>query len=371
MNIKLSPSIEVDSLKLRIPISQIDECKVTDILNPHLEVSELTGEVTKVKNKGHRIVISEGVVIHVDIKSVKTAANKPPVECLIILLNSKQLGARYFEGITPDNLQLIYNNLMSSGLFKFSWKTFIEARCTDVDFKLDEVLNRSERIALVKSFYRTVLPKRTDSVKAFIPRNEENNEVGVQFNYRERATNAKPFFKIYSKGAEAQEKDAHSVINNEAPFFDTHFNYKELRDICRIECTVKSNSMARAIGLKSMMLGEILHYTQETKVKIFQYMFSKYLSTEILKQEAKPKDTKITPSDIVKFNAMVLLIKEYKLPVESIIEALVRNIESKKARSRMRIKLNGIYEANIEGTNHDQEEAIKKVGLFLAKLGLV
>ena len=129
--------------------------------------------------------------------------------------------------------------------------------------------------------------------------------------------------------------------------------------------------MAKAIGIKSMQLGDIMHWTEDIKVKIFQYMFSKYLSTELIKNNAKPKQPKITPSDIVYFNSMVLLIKEHKVPVESIIDALVRNIDSKVSRSRMRSKLREIYESNIEGTNHDQEDAIKKVGLFLAKLGLV
>lgn len=371
MNINLNTSIEVDSLKLRIPLSQVDNCKVQDILNPHIEVSELTGEIKNVKNKGHRIRISDSAVIHVDIKSVKTTANKPPVECLIILLNSKILEGRYFEGITKNNLQEVYNKLMQSGLFSFSWDTFIKARCTDLDLKFDEVLNRAERIELVKSFYKTVLPKRTDSVKTFIPRTETNNEVGIQFNYRERATNAKPFFKIYSKGAEAITKDTKSVDVGETPFFDSYFNVKDLENICRIETTIKGNAMAKAIGIKSMQLGDIVHWSEETKIKIFQYMFSKYLTTNALKSEAKPKQTKITPSDVVLFNSLVLLIKETDNPPETIIEALVHNIDSKVARSRMRSKLTEIYKEHIENTKHDVEDAIKKVGAFLAKFGLV
>jgi hypothetical protein len=341
-------------------------------MNPYGEHSTITGEVSSIiKNKGYRHYLQDGTVIHIDIKHVKDSANKPPVECLIILLNSKQLGARYFEGITKDNLQIIYNNLMAVGLFSFTWDTFTKARCTDVDIKLDEILTRSERIDLVKSFIQAVLPKRTDSVKPFLPRTDTNNEVGIMFAKRKYASNSKPFMKLYSKGAEAQTKDAKSIDDGEQPFFDTYFNYKDLENICRIECTIKGNAMAKLIGIRSMQLGDIMHWTEATKIKIFQFMFSKYLSTELIKNNAKPKDTKITPSDIVYFNSMVLLIKEYKMPVESIIDALTRNIDSRASKSRMKSKLKSIYKEHIEGTNHDQEDSIKKLGLFLAKLGLV
>jgi len=369
--LKLPSSIEVDSLKLRIPLNQLDEVNIDFIKNPHLEVSEVTGEVTRIKNKGYRIPIGETAVIHVDIKHVKAVHNKPPIECLIILLNAKQLGARYFEGITKDNLQIIYNNLIGSGLFKFSWKTFLQSSCTDIDLKFDEVMNRDSRIELVKSFNASVLPKRTDSVKAYTkPSAKNNNSVGIQFNHRERATKSKPFFKIYSKGSESIAKDTQSVDKGETPFFDAHFSYKQLEDICRIETTIKDKSMASAIGLKSLELGQIVHWNEETKVQVFRYMFSKYLSTHVLKNEAKPKDSKITPSDMVHFNAMVMLIKHTETPIESIIDVLVRNIDSKVSKSRMKTKLEELYREHIENTNHDVEDAIKKVGQFLNKFGI-
>lgn len=371
MQIKLNDSIEVDSLRLRIPLSRVEDCKIQDILNPHIEVSELTGEVGKVKNKGHRIRISDTSVIHVDIKKVKDSANKPPIECLIILINSKHLGANYFQGITKNNLDTIYNELQASGLFKFSRETFLLSRCTDVDLKFDQYLTRAERIELVKSFYQSVLPKRTDSVKAFIPRTENNNEVGLQFNYRERATNAKPFVKIYSKGAEAIAKDTQSVDNGETPFFDTYFNVKDLENICRIECTVKGNSMAKAIGIKSMRLGDIMFWTDEVKKVIFQHMLGKYMTIEMLKANAKPKQTKITPAEIMYFKLLVIAIEGTDAPVEVIIGSVVKDIDSKVSRSRARAKLQKIYDEHIKDTEHDQEDAIKKVGQFLARFGLV
>src|SRR5210317_1806557 len=108
MTINLTPTISVDSLKVRIPLSKVDEYNSRLISNQTIEVSELTGEVIKVKNKGYRIPISPSAIIHVDIGKIKTSQTEA-TDCLIILLTSKILEERYFEGITNDNLQEVYN----------------------------------------------------------------------------------------------------------------------------------------------------------------------------------------------------------------------------------------------------------------------
>lgn len=377
MTINLTPTISVDSLKVRIPLSKVDEYNSRLISNQTIEVSELTGEVIKVKNKGYRINISDSAIIHVDIGKLKTSADKA-TDCLIILLTSKILEERYFEGITKDNLQVVYNKLMGSGLFSFTWQTFIESECTDIDLKFDEYMNQATRISIVKSFNSMVIPKRTDSVKAYLkPTKKNNGSIGIQFNQRKYANKTKPFFKLYSKGPEAKHKDIENQERyNDAPFFQTYFDYPALKDIMRIETTIKDKDMFKAIAKRmnatnatNLRLGNIMEWTEDFKIAVFGYMFSKYLDEKTLNPIERDTSEKTSADDIRRMNALAMLISVTDSPLDMIIEGLVKN-QSKTVKYREKVKYQEVYRKYIENTSNDISEDIKKVGDYLSKFGL-
>jgi hypothetical protein len=367
---KLPNSPEVDSLRIRIPTSLIQDYKEQTITNRSLEVDEMTGEVIKVKNKGHRIRISDSASIHVDIQNVKTSVNTH-TECLIILLNSKILEERYFEGITPNNIRSVYDKLIASGLFYFDYDTFLNADVTDLDIKFDEVLTETERIELVRATRKMVIDKRTDSVKAYLkPTTRNNNSIGIQFNQRSKATQGKPFFKMYSKGSESKHKDIESATRyNEQPFFDTHFDYKDIENVFRLETTIKDKKHAKYLGIESMKLADVIGMPTETKILVFRKMFAKYLTNYHLTPKAKPKESKITPQDIVLFNSMLLLIDNTDKSIDAIIEGMISNITQKQTRYRVKTRITEIYERNIQGTAFDVTALDKKIGTYFEKFG--
>lgn len=377
MTINLTPTISVDSLKVRIPLSKVDECNSRLISNQTIEVSELTGEVIKVKNKGYRIPISPSAIIHVDIGKIKTSQTEV-TDCLIILLTSKILEERYFEGITKDNLQLVYDKLVTSGLFSFTWQTFIESECTDIDLKFDEYMNQATRMSLVKSFNSMVIPKRTDSVKPYFKPTKKNNySIGIQFNKRDRATNSKPFFKLYSKGPEAKHKDIQAFNRyGDEPFFETYFGYQALEDIMRIETTIKDKDMFKLIAKRmnvtnatNLRLGNIMEWSEDFKIAVFGYMFSKYLDEKTLNPLEKPTEDKVSADDIRRMNALAMLINVTDSPLEMLIEGLVKN-QPKTVKYRERVKYQEVYRKYIENTSNDLSEDIKKVSDYLYKFGL-
>lgn len=365
----LSKSIEIDSLKLRIPISEVSQLRADIISNRSIEVAEQTGEILGAKNKGHRIRISDSATVHVDIQQIRTTT-MGTTQCLVILLNSKILEEQYFEGITGDNLQVVYDKLQASKLFSFTWNTFINAECTDIDLKFDELLNEAERINTVKTLNGMVLTKRTDSVRTFTkPTKRNNNSIGIQFNRRSQSTVSKPFLKFYSKGAESKVKDSQSTIKDEAPFFDEYFNYQELENIFRLETTIKDKKHATAFNVKSLRLGDIVHWSESLKVSIFRTMLSKYLMGFVLNNDVKPKNKKLAPSDVVHFKALAYLIETTGTTVENIISSLISGLDP-VAKSRMKTKLMNIYSENIEGTKFDVEDLTKATGNYLSKFGI-
>lgn len=176
---------------------------------------------------------------------------------------------------------------------------------------------------------------------------------------------------MYSKGTESKAKDAQSVNKGEAPFFDSYFNYDDLKNIFRLETTIKDKEHAKLYGITSTRLKDILSIPQETKIKVFRTMFSKYLHGFNLNMNAKPKTDTITPQEHVNFNALVLLLKNTNTTPDAIIDAMVNSITNRHSKNRMRNKLQSMYSEHIEGTSFDATDTTKKVGAFFSKFGLM
>ena len=56
---------------------------------------------------------------------------------ITVLLNSKILEENYFEGLTIKNHKNVYQKLISMEVAFFEYDSFINAECTDIDFRKD------------------------------------------------------------------------------------------------------------------------------------------------------------------------------------------------------------------------------------------
>ena len=116
--LSLSDIISLDSLKLRIPLIQVS-LKDKGLLDHLIEVNSSTGEVNPeyYKRKAKEYTISDSVKIRIGIQNVVTSKGLH-TEQLIVLLNTKILGSRYFEGFTKDNIDLaVYAAIDDSIIF--------------------------------------------------------------------------------------------------------------------------------------------------------------------------------------------------------------------------------------------------------------
>jgi hypothetical protein len=130
--------VEIDSLQLRIPI---EECENTWRVGEPFEMrSKVTGEISpkEFKTKAVQFDIGPGIKIRVGIVSETYGVegyNGNTANVLTITLNAKILmSLKYFNGVRKDNIKIIYDTLMSIPDFpKFSYDSFIKARCVDID----------------------------------------------------------------------------------------------------------------------------------------------------------------------------------------------------------------------------------------------
>lgn len=130
--------VSIDSLKYRLPLSILDsynESLEDTYTQLNIKTSEIDNDSKNWKLKAKKFQ-HNGITTHYKIENVKIDSVRTE-NVLTILFNAKILENRYFEGITYDNIELIYNKLIEHNQFKCSFETFMQGSCTDIDFKVD------------------------------------------------------------------------------------------------------------------------------------------------------------------------------------------------------------------------------------------
>jgi hypothetical protein len=188
--------VTVDSLKLRI---SFEDTKVLNdsILSHWIQVNELTGEVRSDKEfRDNAYYIKEnGISTRYAIERQITA-DKSIKPFVVIAINSKMLGSRYFEGITPSNINLVYDYLISQKIVEFSYNTFLSAQCTDTDYKKDFVCTDIDSLIIKLESITKVSNKKGEGCQKFT--NYDNK--GIQWSDRRTTSiNRAPYIKVYSK----------------------------------------------------------------------------------------------------------------------------------------------------------------------------
>jgi len=335
-------SISVDSLKLRIPLTLVKSFHPS-LLDIHFEGNSTTGEIDEdtFKLKAKEFTISDSVPVKALIQKRATARHFNE-DCLIILLNSKMLGRRYFEGITASNIEVIYNKLLLSGLFNCPFDVFLDAECTDIDLKLDDKMSMSEYKELLVQFRR--ISVNSERYKMYKPTKENPLNVGLQFATRKTATYGKPFLKLYHKGGE--------LLHHSTQFKNEFFNdlNDELTSIVRIETTIKNKKHAQLLGIESTTLKSLLTLSKEQKLNVFRKVFSKHLVPMQI-HSMKPKTYQ--PNELLLFNAIAYLIEVNKCSIDEVQKILLHGIECRKLKSRKKAQILSVYEQQIKGNEAD------------------
>lgn len=295
MNDEVKNEINIDSLLLRLPLNLVEviDNSLTDTYKDYL-VNETTGEHTPIvakykQSEFRRITINrEGYKFQFQIKSLVNRYTGVKSYYLYMLLNAKMLESRYLEGITANNIQEIYKNILSCKLVLFSFEDFLnKSKCTSIDFCKNFNIRdlRRELIQLKEKILKT--PKNNP-----IPNLKKNNkEDSLRFIDKEKATQAKPHIFIYNK-----EKE---LVSNSYSFMGKYLKNKDITDLCRIEYRVKNKKHLKYLGIPDTNLGTLLKLPQLKKEQILHKFTMCYL------EKPKPKNqTKLTPTKMIYLNAL-------------------------------------------------------------------
>jgi hypothetical protein len=289
----------VDSLQLRIELSKL--ISFDDMLtNTILHVNEETSVIeNKVKRKHHHYKF-DNFSFYASIARNVRVSKTSQADCLILLVNAKQIESDYFDGITKDNISIIFDKLIEHEIIDCSLDTFItHSYPTDIDIKKDYRLPFDEfkEVIVVTETMTKISNKSKVGCNVFSTGIEWSNRRTTQYK-----TN--PFFKIYHKETELLTK---STID----FTNRYLKGIDFKDLFRIETTIKDRDHLRQLnlGLKDFNLKEILSLTQEQLNSVISKSINAHLSPRTKSLTFKNK-SKLTPTKQQQLNALLVFTSE-------------------------------------------------------------
>ena len=263
---------DIDSFKLRIPLSKIKEYPT--IINDRVHtVSETTGEIYGTKEQKTATLHTNNryvsFIASIEQQSIDGNRIGTKSQFLTLKLTSKLLTDQYFSGIRKDNIDIIHRTVLGQGI-DVSREDFINSELTDIDFKSD-IPKSSTNIATLRAFSYQLM-HNTNKVELVKKHNHsfKQKNTGVWFNDRKSATTAYPYIKIYDKSIELRYKST--------DFANEYLRHQDT-DFWRLEYTLKGKSMFDKYGINNT-LKSMLELDYEAKTDIAKSIWQQYVNPD-------------------------------------------------------------------------------------------
>ena len=343
--------ISIDSLKIRIPIENV---KIIDeaLNSKWILINEATGEIDEETFKENSLrKHKNGIKVKYAIEVVNSTF-KTRNKYVTILLPSKVLKEPYFEGITAENIEIVYIELLKHKVINFTLETLLNSVCTDVDFKKDiQCTNLGYKL---KKLVAATRPSKKKNEGCFVY--DKINNTGIEFSDRRTTSfRSNPFLKIYDKAKE--------LNNNSYKFSDEYLKNVNYDNKVRIEATVKNKAHFKYLGIEETTLKSLLSLSDEQKENIINYAISKHLEPRTM--EIKTPSI-LTPNEMIIHYSINLALNN-GMSFETFRNESTKAIKDKTTRSRKRKELNSIYYKHIKGTSIDNEA--NEMNEFFDKIG--
>lgn len=331
--VKSIDTIVIDSLKIRIPIGLVKNLDNLELATQTF--IPLTGEVVSTDIKRQRLIIENGI------KTTFWHWTEPNTgnEFLTIGFNSKALKQNYFDGITADTIKQIYYYIISLNIVSFTFTAFMNAFCTDTDFKKDIRCTEKD----FKDFIHSAIYLTKSSPKCGYGYSASlaDKKLILGFSERGKATYGNPFFKFYHKTLELKY---HSM-----EFANQYLNDIDYNDILRIEATVKDKGHYKRFDVLDTSLQSVLNLTTEQKENIIKNIASEHMNSNVEPPEKQSND--LTPTNKALLANMQLVIKDHQWTFEQYYNYISESCNYNPIeKSRMKKTLYALYAEYIGNT---------------------
>lgn len=291
-------TITIDSLSLwikREKVKIIDKRLTSEIVYAYIDIKELDEEIHPpkpiiIKKKG-------GITIRINLKQI---AGEKYIQ---LTISAKMLKEKYFEGLTKENIKGIYKELMKLDIIKCQEQTFINANVNDIDICENKYIKQQKDFDLMTKEMERNAEQNVKYINRF---NKEDNK-GIEFNSRWKATISRPYIKIYFKELELKTKSKE--------FRELYIKEYEIKNLIRAEATIRNQKMIKRLAKKGMIkefktLKELLEIKKSKFRQIIRWAIGQYIKTNKM-DISKKKD--LTPSEKIIATYMQMIMQDEEL----------------------------------------------------------
>lgn len=260
----------IDSLKVRIPLEKVK------LINPLL-----IGDYTIVQNSTGLVLDDDdfkqnapcfnqnGIKTYYKIEKQVTK-NQTVESFCTILLSSKVLEGRYFEGIQNSTLYDVHQSLQSQNFIDLSLNDFTEGEITDIDVKYD-FITEEKATDFVTTLYNgaKMVKKAVHGCSVY----KKDDNCGIQFALRKTDCFKKaPYLKFYEKIRELNFKST--------TFYESYLkgNVQLPPELIRCETTIKNKKHLVLLGAEGNTLGYALDNLNTISENAFRYAFRQHIN---------------------------------------------------------------------------------------------
>lgn len=375
---------KIDSLRLIIPLSKVD-------LNPsHRELNRI---LTTINEDGEVISEKENLSFrnNDDPASIKYILTKYDVylkESAIKLgISAKSLGGAYFQGITKETIEIIYQKIKSENVVRLTREQLLEARVVDVDFCIDYFLEKGTIKTLINRIRKLTRP----TTKANLGSNiflEKTNQ-GIEFGKREKVGKGyktRQFLKYYAKALELK--------HNSTDFYEKYIvpqlnQLRILEDgstmqgnrffdderLIRIETTIKNSAHFKTYDHNIGTLRDALKIKAEEMFPYFNRAIRMHMES---RRFIDPEKKQMKPTDRALMIALKLRAQNFRMKPFDVVpwlaEELLGGDGSKQEMYRMKKKLYDLYDQFERGESlsiSDNQKTIFEAIQEAENLGLI
>jgi hypothetical protein len=237
---------KIDSFKVWVRRGDIQIIDHTII--EKLRVIDSNGEIIdEIEGKSKNIGYPDGRAFKFWRRRHNDVNTKVTTEYIGIIINTKHLKERYFEGITLDNINVIVDEINAQNVIGIDKETLLSSSIGDLDICIDFPATIDSFKMLVKRQFPMVQQKSKDNFASEL----KATHLGLYLNTRDNCYPSKPFFKFYHKSIELENKSS-----DFAEKFLKKVNYQ---NIGRCEVNLKNTRHLDYHKIKARTLGEILN----------------------------------------------------------------------------------------------------------------
>lgn len=331
----------IDSLSLSIPIEQvdiIDKNFTSRVLTYYYDSEDFSDEI---QNPKPLVFSYDGITIRFKIGE-RLTSDKHTQRFIIITLSSKLLKQRYFEGITKNNINILYEEIIAFNVFKCSLDTFLSAVVSDVDICTNYQISQEAFLNSNKKIITFAHNGKDRFFNLFTKKNKQGNYInlGLDINSRQKAKPSTPYLKNYYKTIELTTKslEFYELFLKEELFKKG----QSIRNLARIEYTIKGYKQKERLHKKGLLktkyknLSELLEVTPEEMKNIIYSGFKDYCSIPERNATDKLNIKGLSPMEVVLLNYMKQLILSGKDKID-LFEVLPQFQGTQKSRVKSMI----------------------------------